>query len=143
MSGTDETIREALGYKRIAVVGISRDPDKPARRVPKFLMSKGYEIIPVNPFVGGTMLGRRAYPSLAEVAEPVDVVEVFRPSADVPPIVDQAIARGDVRVIWLQEGITHPAAEEKARRHGIKVVADRCMYKEWVRLNQGRESERL
>lgn len=133
----EDAIRAALNCKRVAVVGISRDPEKPARRVPKFLMSKGYEIIPVNPFAGEEMLGKRAYASLADVAEPVEVVDVFRPSAEVPVIVDQAIARGDVKVIWLQEGITHPEAEERARRHGIQVVSDRCMYKEWKRVFEG------
>lgn len=138
----EEAIREALGYKRIAVVGISRDPDKPARKVPEFLIRKGYEVIPVNPFAD-EILGRKAYKSLREVEGSVDVVEIFRPSADVPPIVDEAIARGDVRAVWMQEGITHPEAAEKARRQGLKVIEDRCMYKEWVRVFEGRAAEKL
>lgn len=138
----DEEIRQALGYRRIAVVGMSRDPEKPARKVPEFLLRKGYEVIPVNPHADA-ILGRRAYPSLRAVDVPVEVVEIFRPAGDVPSIVDEAVARGDVRVIWMQEGIRHPEAAERARRHGLKVIEDRCMYKEYVRLVEGRAAGRL
>jgi hypothetical protein len=88
-------------------------------------------------------MGRKSYKSLREVEEPVEIVEIFRPSADVPPIVDEAIARGDVRVIWMQEGITNEEAAEKAHRAGLKVVQDRCMYKEYIRLVEGWEAEKL
>jgi hypothetical protein len=145
----DEEIREILiRYRRIAVVGISRDPNKPARKVPKFLMSRGYEIIPVNPYAD-EILGEKSYPSLPNIPKEkvVEIVEVFRPSEDVLPIVETAIERkrkyGDVEVIWLQEGIRNDEAKELAEKEGVKFVQDKCMYKEYVRLIEGREPELL
>lgn len=144
---TDQEIREILTrYRKIAVVGISRDPDKPARKVPKFLMSRGYTIIPVNPFAD-RILGKKSYKSVREIPEEVEVVEIFRPSEAIPPIMDDVLERvkerGDVKVIWMQEGIRNDEAAEKAMRAGLKVVQDRCMYKEYVRLIEGREPEEL
>ncbi len=144
---TDEEIREILTrYKKIAVVGISRDPSKPARKVPKFLMSRGYTIIPVNPFAD-RILGKKSYKSVLEIPDEVEVVEIFRPSEAIPPIVDQILervrARGDVKVIWMQEGIRNDEAAEKAEKAGLKVIQDRCMYKEYVRLIEGKEPEEL
>lgn len=117
------------GVRTIAVVGLSRTPGKPSHDVPKYLQQHGYRVIPVNPSVRGeTLLGERVYASLEEVPGPVDAVEIFRPAADVPPIVDQAIVRG-VKLIWMQQGIVHNAAAERARAAGVAVVMDQCMYK--------------
>jgi len=145
----DDELRDILiRYKKIAVVGISRDPEKPARKVPKFLISRGYEIIPVNPFAQ-EILGENSYPTLLDVPKEkvVEIVQVFRPSKDVPRIVDQAIERkkryGDVKVIWLQEGIRNDEAKRLAEEAGILFVQDRCMYKEYVRLIEGGEPEEL
>ena len=121
--------------KVVAVVGISRDPSKPAHYVPKFLREKGYKIVPVNPFAD-EVLGEKAYKSLEEIPFKVDVVNVFRPSEDVLPIAEQAI--GKAEVLWMQEGIYNKEAAEKARNSGLKVVWNRCMMKEYVRLIGGK-----
>lgn len=133
-----------LNYKIIAVVGMSRDINKPARKVPKFLMAHKYKIIPVNPFTD-KILGRPSYKNLLEIPSDIsiDVVEIFRPSEKVPPIVDQALERhkryGDVKVIWMQEGIKNKEAAEKAKKEGIIVIEDHCMYKEYMWLIKGEE----
>src|SRR5712692_6250323 len=112
----DETqIRKILGeIKMIAVVGCSKDPAKDAHRVPKYMQMNGYRIIPVNP-TATEILGEKAYPSLDAVPVPYDAVEIFRPSADVPPIVEQAI-KGPAKVIWMPLGIRN---EEAARRSRV------------------------
>jgi len=117
-----EILREA---KTIAVVGCSKDPNKDAHRVPKYLQEHGYRIIPVNP-TADVILGEKAYKSLEEVKEPYDVVDIFRPSSDVPAIVDQAI-KGPAKVIWMQQGIRNEEAAKKAEAAGKIVVQDACM----------------
>lgn len=112
----------------IAVVGISRDPAKAARRVPSYLAAKGADIIPVNPNAT-RILGRRARASLAEVDEPVDVVQIFRPSAEAAALIREAAARPEEPVIWLQEGIRNDDAAREAREAGRTVVQGVCMYK--------------
>lgn len=134
----DALILEVLTkYKNIATVGFSKDPSKPAHAVPKFLISKGYNVIPVNPTVD-SILGRKSYKSLLEIPDRVEVVQIFRPSKDVPPIVDEAILRartkGDVKVIWMQEGIRNDEAAKKAEEAGLIVIQDKCMYREYMRL---------
>lgn len=113
---------------RIAVVGLSRDPRKAARRVPSYLAAKGYEIIPVNPFAD-RILGREAFPSLDDVAEPVDLVLVFRPSDEAGSVVEAASARPERPAIWLQEGIRSDDEAASARDQGRIVVQDLCAYK--------------
>ncbi|HHL40654.1 MAG TPA: CoA-binding protein [Deltaproteobacteria bacterium] len=121
----------------IAVCGMSRDPRKAASRVPAFLAEKGYRIIPINPSAREIM-GLRCYASLDEVEERIDVLEVFRPPAEVPAIAARAARRraerGDVHVLWLQEGITSPEAASIAVEAGMDYVEDRCMLKEYLRL---------
>ncbi len=111
--------------KTIAVVGASKNPEKDAHRIPKYLQEHGYRIIPVNP-TADVILGEKAYKSLSDVHEPYDVVDIFRPSEDVPPIVEEAI-RGPAKVIWMQEGIRNDAAAKKAEAAGKIVVQDACM----------------
>ncbi len=111
--------------KTIAVVGVSKNPEKDAHKIPKYLQEHGYRIIPVNP-TADVILGERAYKSLSDVKEPYDVVDIFRPSEDVPPIVDEAI-RGPAKVIWMQLGITNDAAARKAEAAGKIVVQNACM----------------
>ncbi len=111
--------------KTIAVVGASKNPEKDAHKIPKYLQEQGYRIIPVNP-TADVILGERAYKSLSDVKEPYDIVDIFRPSEDVPPIVDEAI-RGPAKVIWMQLGITNNAAAKKAERAGKIVVQNACM----------------
>lgn len=114
--------------RRIAVVGISRDPAKAARRVPSYLAAKGYDIVPVNPSAG-RILGKVAFARLADVAEPVDMVVVFRPSAEAGGVIRAAAARPERPAIWLQEGIRADGAAGEARRAGLLVVQDLCSYK--------------
>jgi len=130
-----EILKILSDIRTIAVVGCSKDPAKDAHRVPKYMQMHGYRIIPVNPTATG-ILGEKAYPSLDAVPVPYDAVDIFRPSADVPPIVDQAI-RGPGWVIWMQLGIRNDAAAEKARAAGKVVVQDRCMMRDHARLFGG------
>ncbi len=121
--------------KTIAVVGCSKDPAKDAHRVPKYMQMAGYRIIPVNP-TATEILGEKAYPSLEAVPTPYDAVDIFRPSADVPPIVDQAL-KGPANVIWMQLGIRNDDAARKAKAAGKTVVQDRCMMRDHARLFGG------
>ncbi|MDJ0270222.1 MAG: CoA-binding protein [Aigarchaeota archaeon] len=130
---SDEEIKRILTeYKRIAVVGMSRDPSKPAHYVPKFLQRHGYELIPVNP-TADEILGLKVYKSLEEIKEPVDIVDVFRPSDQVLPVAEQALKLRP-KVFWMQEGIYNKEAAELLKREGIIVVWDRCLMKEHNRL---------
>ncbi len=114
--------------RTIAVVGISRDPQKAARRVPSYLAAKGYDIIPVNPRAE-RIFGKDARPNLDAVTEPVDMVLIFRPSEEAGPFVAKAAARPERPVIWLQEGIRADEEARKAREAGLTVVQDLCAYK--------------
>lgn len=121
-----ETIEEILATtKTIAVVGLSSQRERAGYYVPAYLQKHGYRIIPVNPYLDEA-LGEKAYPDLPSVPEPVDLVLLFRRSEAVPPFVDEAIAMG-AKAIWMQLGIAHQEAAEKARRAGLKVVMDACM----------------
>lgn len=120
--------------RTVAVVGLSPNPARPSHRVARYLQGRGYRIVPVNPTVE-TVLGERSYPSLAAIPEPVDVVDVFRRSEEVPPVVDEAVRIG-AKALWMQEGVVHEAAAAKARAAGLAVVMDRCMLKEHSRLAQ-------
>jgi hypothetical protein len=113
---------------RIAVVGLSRDPTKAARRVPSYLAAKGYDVVPVNPRADRIM-GKKARASLAEVDEPVDMVLIFRPSAEAGEVLADAAARPGRPAIWLQEGIRADDAAAAARSGGLLVVQDLCTYK--------------
>ncbi len=120
--------------KTIAVVGISPKEDRPSYIVASYLKSKGYRILPVRPD-GDMILGEKVYSNLMEIPKEieVDVVDIFRKSDEVLPIVEEAIQRG-AKVIWMQEGVISPEAGLKAERAGLKVVMDRCIKKEHQRL---------
>jgi uncharacterized protein len=111
--------------KTVAVVGLSSQPEKPSHSVPAYLQTQGYRIIPVNPNLSEA-LNERAYPSLLEVPEAVDIVQIFRRAEDVPPVVEQAISIG-AKIIWMQAGIVNEEAAEQARAAGLQVVMDTCM----------------
>ncbi|WP_129116873.1 CoA-binding protein [Halegenticoccus tardaugens] len=134
---TDDGLRDLLELDVVAVVGCSSTPGKAAHEIPAYLQRHGYDVIPVNPYAD-EILGREAYDSLADVEEEVDLVDVFRPSEEVPNVVDQVIARkadrGDVRAIWLQLGIEHDEAAARAEEAGLRIVQDRCMKVEHGRL---------
>ena len=114
--------------KTIAVVGLSSNPMRPSHGVSAYLQSQGYRIIPVNPQIE-ECLGEKAYASLLDVPDKIDIVDVFRRSEFVEEIVDQAIQL-KVPAVWMQEDVIHAAAAEKARKAGIFVVMDRCVLKE-------------
>jgi predicted CoA-binding protein len=122
--------------RTIAVVGISRNPDKAARRVPAYLAAKGYDLIPVNPFVD-RILGKEALDSLDEVTHPVDMVLVFRPSKEAAEIAKIAMEREERPVIWLQKEIRADEVAESARAKGITVVQDLCSYEVHKTLAEG------
>jgi predicted CoA-binding protein len=130
---TDAELREILEYDTVAVVGCSSTPGKDAHEIPKYLQAQGYDIVPVNPTTD-EVLGRPAYDSLSDVEEEIDIVDVFRPSPEVIGIVDEALARDDVEVIWLQLGIHDDEAVRRAEAAGRRVVQDRCMKPEHRRL---------
>jgi len=130
----DDVLREILSkYKRIAVVGMSKNPEKEAHTVPKYLLEHGYDIIPVNP-TATEILGMRAFPNLKSISREYDVVDLFRPSEEVPPFVDEAIEHGRAKVIWMQLGIRNEEAARKAEGAGLKVIQSRCIRTEHQRL---------
>ena len=128
MSTNDEIGALLKRAKTIAVVGLSDSPLRPSHGVSAYMQTQGYRIIPVNPTIHGA-LGEKAVPTLAAVKEKVDIVDIFRRSEFVPEVVDEAIQLG-VPAIWMQEGVIHEQAAEKARKAGILVVMDRCILKE-------------
>ncbi|RFA26179.1 CoA-binding protein [Alkalilimnicola ehrlichii] len=131
-----ETLRRILSqHRRIAVVGLSANWYRPSYFAAKYLLDHGYEVVPVNPAYE-EVLGQRCYPSLEAVPGEIDVVDIFRKPADVPPLVEQAIAIG-AKVIWMQLGVVHEAAASRARDAGLEVVMDRCMKIEYARLFGG------
>jgi predicted CoA-binding protein len=134
-----EEIRSILEkYKTIAVVGLSWNPAKESYKVAKYLKTKGYRIIPINPFAE-VILGEECYKSLVDVPETIEIVIIFRSAKDVSPIVDQAIELkkklGNPRVIWMQLGIVNEKAARRARNAGLTVMMDRCTMAEHKRLS--------
>ncbi len=135
----EEEVKSTLSSsKTVAIVGISPKPDRPSYIVAAYLQSKGYRIIPVRPD-GEEILGEKVYHSLMEIPKEieVDIVDIFRRSEDVPPVTEEAIRKG-AKVVWMQEGITHQEAGDRAEKAGLKVVMDRCIKKEHQKLVSGR-----
>ena len=130
---SDDELREILELDTIAVVGCSTTPGKAAHDVPKFLRDRGYEIVPVNPHAE-EIFGREAADDLTDVEADVDVVDVFRPSEEVAGIVDRAVERDDVEVVWTQLGVRDPEAGERLEAAGKLYVEDECMKVEYQRL---------
>lgn len=135
MPSDDELRAIYADTKTIAVVGASSDPEKPGHTIPAYLQRQGFRIIPVSP-KGGELFGERVYSSLAEIPEPVDLVDVFRPAAETPAIAAQAAAIG-ARVLWLQAGIYSEEAAAIAKSEGLTVVMDMCMGATHERLGLG------
>ena len=130
---TDEEIRKIYNFRNIAVVGMSRDPAKAAHSVPKYMMERGYNILPVNP-MASEILGRRTYSYVSDIKSQVDIIDVFRPSEDVYPVVEDSIKKPGISVIWLQEGIHNVEAEKIALDNKIDVLFNRCIMAEHMRL---------
>jgi predicted CoA-binding protein len=123
---SNDELRQLLtSAKTIAMVGASANPGKPSHQIMRKLQSAGYKVIPVNP-TESEILGEQAYPSLLDVAEPVDIVDVFRRSEDTPSIADDAVKIG-AKALWLQSGVSNEDAAERARAGGLMVVMDTCI----------------
>lgn len=130
----DQQVREIINsYKNIAVVGLSPDASKPSHNVTAYMIKHGFSIVGVRPGHSGKILNQPVYEKLADVKEAFEVVVVFRAPEFIPHVIDE-ILKTKAKVVWLQLGITHPAAEEKARRAGLTVVSDRCFLIEHRRL---------
>ena len=130
---SDNEIRKMYNFKNIAVVGMSRDPVKAAHFVPKYMIERGYNIIPVNPSAN-EILGKRTYAKVSDIKSQVDMIDVFRPSEDVYSVVEDSVKKPSVKVIWLQEGIHNAEAEKVALDNKINVVFNRCIMAEHMRL---------
>jgi len=133
----DSIIIDVLkSVRRIALVGASPKPERPSHRVMGFLMSKGYEVVPVNPGLAGKAIhGETVYGSLSDIPGAIDMVDIFRASAFVGGVVDEALALSPLpRVIWMQLDIRDDAAAERARVRGLTVIMDRCPAIEYPRL---------
>ncbi|MFD0857658.1 CoA-binding protein [Roseovarius aquimarinus] len=134
---SDDLIRDILKRtRRIALVGASANPARPSHGVMRFLLSKGYEVVPVNPGLAGqTLLGQKVVARLSDIEGEVDMIDVFRASEHVPAVVDEALAHFEnPGAIWMQLGVVHEGAAETARARGVDVVMDRCPAIEYPRL---------
>jgi predicted CoA-binding protein len=133
----EEKIKQIFSFKNIAVVGMSDNPEKPSNRVPAYLMKQGYKIIPINP-TKDEIMGLKSYKSLLEVEDEIDVVDVFRRPEQVLEVVRDAIERkkqrGDIKAIWLQEGIVNDEAKRLAEENGLLFIQDKCMFREHLRI---------
>ncbi len=149
MPEDSQTLRRILSFKTIAVVGLSRDPQKTSHLVAAYLKARGYRIVPVNPLCE-EVLGELCFPSLLrippEIASPIEVVDVFRKSEEVLPVLIEVIELQKryhkVKAVWLQEGIVNNEAKEFAKKAGLLFVQDRCMKKEHEKLNAKKSKEK-
>ena len=130
---SDKEIHNILSLKKVVVIGMSKHSSKAAHYVPRYLSENGFEITPINPTTN-EILGKKCYSSVLDVDDSIDIVDIFRPSDEVLPFVQDAIKKKP-KVIWLQEGIHNSEAEELARKEGIIVVFNRCMLAEHQRLS--------
>ena len=130
-----DRIRILEQYKRIAMVGLSANPFRPSHFAAIYMLSEGYDVTPVNPREA-EVLGRRCYASIRDVPGSIEIVDIFREPAAVPAIVEEAIAAG-AKVVWMQLGVVHEAAAERARQAGLEVVMDRCVKIEHARFFGG------
>lgn len=135
---SQEEIKSILETSQtVAVVGLSKDSSKPSHRVARYLQSVGYRVIPVNPFVD-QVLGEKSYKSLLDVPDTIDIVDIFRPSDKVMPIVEQAIKlkteSGFPKVIWMQQGIINQQAAKRGKQAEFKIIMNRCIMTEHKRL---------
>jgi predicted CoA-binding protein len=127
-------------YRTVAIVGASSDLERPSFRVLRYLSKHGYNVIPVNPNEH-EILGMTCYPNLSSISEKVEVVDIFRKSEAVMPIVEEAIKVG-AKVVWMQEGVVNEAAAARARAAGLLVVVDKCMRKQHISLMRRRKRKK-
>ena len=138
MNGRSDVELQLSESKTIAVVGMSPRPDRPSHYVAKYLMEQGYKVIPVNPAVE-EILGIKSYPDIVSIPDRVDMVDIFRRSSQVPPVVEDAIEAG-ARFIWMQDGVVNEEAAARARSAGMSVVMDNCTLREHSRIYGGSDS---
>ena len=132
-SHTDAELKQIYSLRNIAVVGMSKNVEKPSNFVPKYLLEHGYNVYPVNP-TAQEIMGKKSYPSVAEIPDKIDIVDIFRKAEDVPAVVTDAIKKPGIKVIWMQEGIYNDEAEANAKASAMEVVFNRCMMAEHERL---------
>jgi uncharacterized protein len=132
-SHSDDEIKKFYTMKTIAVVGMSKNEEKAAHYVPRYLIDHGYNVIPVNP-TATEILGRKSYPAVSSIPDRIDIVDIFRRSEDVPSVVEDTLKKEDIKVIWMQEGIYSKEAEKMAKEKDISAVYNRCMMAEHRRL---------
>jgi len=132
-SHSDSELRTIFALKNIAVVGMSKNEEKPSNYVPKYLVEHGYNVLPVNP-TATEVMGRKSYSSITQIPGLIDIVDVFRMPDDVLAAVTEAVKKSGIKVIWMQEGIYNEEAEAKAKENGMDVVSNRCMMAEHTRL---------
>ena len=138
-SDDSQDIQKILSqYRTVAIVGASPNPERPSHRVADFLKKEGFRVIPVTPNAD-KVVGETAYPNLTSIPVSVEVVDIFRRSEDVLPVVEEAIAIG-AKAVWMQEGIVNEEAAARARKAGLTVVMNHCMRKELLQ-KLGREKE--
>jgi predicted CoA-binding protein len=126
-------------YRTVAIVGASSDPERPSFRVVRYLSGHGYDVIPVNPNER-EILGMTSYPSLSSIPEKVEVVDIFRKSEAVMPVVEEAVKIG-AKAVWMQEGVIDEEAAARARDAGLLVVMDKCMRKQHISLMRRRKKK--
>ena len=129
MSAVEDILKNS---RTVAVVGLSPDPGRPSHIVAAYLKENGYDIIPINP-LEKEILGEKSYPDVTSIPVRVDVIDIFRHPEEVLPIVREAMNKG-IKAVWMQEGITNRKAAAEARKAGLKVVMNRCMRKEHIKL---------
>lgn len=132
-SCSDEEIKEIYKLKNIAIVGMSPSEGKPSNYVPKFLIDRGYNVIPINPNYS-YILDKKAYDKVSEVQETIDIVDIFRKPDDVLPVIKDLLNKDGIKVVWMQKGIYNKEGEQLALDKGIKVIYNRCMLEEFKRL---------
>jgi predicted CoA-binding protein len=133
---SDSELRAIYALKNIAVVGMSKNEEKPSNFVPKYLIEHGFNVIPVNPTYTEIM-GKKSYQTISQIPDLIDIVDVFRKSEDVPAVVMEAVKKPGIKVVWMQEGIYNEEAEARAKKNGMDVVFNRCMMAEHKRLFKG------
>lgn len=130
---SDSRLKEIYQFKNIAVVGMSPTEGKPANYVPKYLIEKGYNVIPVNP-IYDSILGRKSYSKVSAIPQAVDIVDIFRKSEEILLIAKDVIQKQGIKVLWMQLGIDNQEAKEIAEKNGLEVIHNRCMLREHQRL---------
>ena len=130
----DAILHDIFKIETIAVIGCSTNPKKSAHNIPKYMHEQGYSVIPVNPHTTENIFGQVTYGSLTDVPVKIDMVNVFRPSSEMPTIIDTVLDRNDSNIIWMQLGISHPEAAKLAESHGRVVIQDECLMVEHRRI---------